>query len=320
MWSPLPASTVIDSSLSSLSSPPGHLAGGGLAGGGGLGEGVGGGGWGRGRGWGRGHFIHPIIYCSSSWCFALKGLRTKKLNSLHSRPKGRRVRLTDKLKFHPLRRCPLPYPGSNATCYTTRCDCLAVMDNSQFSGCLRIHVVPCSCGIWCFCFSGKASSRPAWQHPSALRVFVPHKPQTLSLDSENLWRFEVMVTTSFRSMTVSKKQLCMNKTVVVPNKDKISAKMNISFNAKAKWGSRNAYTRLRYHKSVTQGSVILRRWSVLQSTQQQTTGHGMALRWWRRRIKPSAARATQVAKSFLFWNRYFRHDTDSSCTNTPRKY
>ncbi len=25
---------------------------------------------------GRGHFIHPAIYCTTTWCFALKGLRT----------------------------------------------------------------------------------------------------------------------------------------------------------------------------------------------------------------------------------------------------
>ena len=35
------------------------------------------GGSGRGVGGrGRGHFIHPAIYCTSTWCFALKGLRT----------------------------------------------------------------------------------------------------------------------------------------------------------------------------------------------------------------------------------------------------
>ncbi len=46
-------------------------------GGPGGGRGVGGGGWGRGfRGRGRGHFIHLAIYCTTTWCFALKGLRT----------------------------------------------------------------------------------------------------------------------------------------------------------------------------------------------------------------------------------------------------
>ncbi len=30
---------------------------------------------GRGGG-GRGHFIHLAIYCITTWCFALKGLRT----------------------------------------------------------------------------------------------------------------------------------------------------------------------------------------------------------------------------------------------------
>ncbi len=46
-------------------------------GGGGLvvGEGVGGGGGGLGGG-GRGHFHTPAIYCTTTWCFALKGLRT----------------------------------------------------------------------------------------------------------------------------------------------------------------------------------------------------------------------------------------------------
>ncbi len=36
----------------------------------GEGEGVGGGGG------GRGHFIHLATYCTTTWCFALKGLRT----------------------------------------------------------------------------------------------------------------------------------------------------------------------------------------------------------------------------------------------------
>ncbi len=50
-----------------------------LHGGSGKGRGV----WqgeGRGRGGegggGRGHFIHLAIYCTTTWCFALKGLRT----------------------------------------------------------------------------------------------------------------------------------------------------------------------------------------------------------------------------------------------------
>ncbi len=42
----------------------------GIEGGEGVGEGVGGG--------GRGHFIHLAIYCTATWCFALKGLRTMK--------------------------------------------------------------------------------------------------------------------------------------------------------------------------------------------------------------------------------------------------
>ncbi len=32
--------------------------------------------WERGRGRGRGHFIHLAIYCTATWCFVLKGLRT----------------------------------------------------------------------------------------------------------------------------------------------------------------------------------------------------------------------------------------------------
>ncbi len=75
--SPLPAGNVVDSSLSSLSSLWGVQQGkGGLAGGRGgqvgrgLGRGLGGGGG------GRGNFIHPAIYCTTTWCFGLKGLRT----------------------------------------------------------------------------------------------------------------------------------------------------------------------------------------------------------------------------------------------------
>ncbi len=72
------AGNVIDSSLSSLSSPwgggsdgGGGLVGGrGSSGGKGLEERVGG------RVGGRGHFIHPAIHCTTTWCFALKGLRT----------------------------------------------------------------------------------------------------------------------------------------------------------------------------------------------------------------------------------------------------
>ncbi len=50
------------------------------AGGSGRGRGSSGG-RGRGGGWrrgeeGRGHFIHLAIYCTTTWCFALKGLRT----------------------------------------------------------------------------------------------------------------------------------------------------------------------------------------------------------------------------------------------------
>ncbi len=42
----------------------GESGGGGSRGGGAKGEG------------GRGHFIHLAIYCTTTWCFALKGLRT----------------------------------------------------------------------------------------------------------------------------------------------------------------------------------------------------------------------------------------------------
>ncbi len=66
------AGDVVNSSLSSLSSLWGVQWGeGGLVGGGGLAGGGGGGGGG-----GRGHFIHPAIYCTTTWSFALKGLRT----------------------------------------------------------------------------------------------------------------------------------------------------------------------------------------------------------------------------------------------------
>ncbi len=75
------AGNVINSSLSFLSSR------GGVQGQGGLGGGLGrGGGWGGGEGFGegegdlggggRGHCIHLAIYCTATWCFALKGLRT----------------------------------------------------------------------------------------------------------------------------------------------------------------------------------------------------------------------------------------------------
>ncbi len=36
------------------------------------------GGWGGGGGWG--HFIHLAMYCTTTWCFALKGLRTIRAN------------------------------------------------------------------------------------------------------------------------------------------------------------------------------------------------------------------------------------------------
>ncbi len=67
--SPLPAGNVVDSSLSSLSS----------LGGGGVRQGEGG--WGG----GGGHFIHPAIYCTITWCFALKGLRTITIHSARKR-------------------------------------------------------------------------------------------------------------------------------------------------------------------------------------------------------------------------------------------
>ncbi len=31
--------------------------------------------WGEGEG-GRGHFVHLAMYCTTTWCFALKGLPT----------------------------------------------------------------------------------------------------------------------------------------------------------------------------------------------------------------------------------------------------
>ncbi len=54
------AGNVVNSSLSSLSSRRGSSRGGGIGG----------------RGRDRGHFIHLAIYCTTTWCFALKGLRT----------------------------------------------------------------------------------------------------------------------------------------------------------------------------------------------------------------------------------------------------
>ncbi len=66
------AGNVADSSLSSLSSRGGSRAGGSR---GGLGAGGWGGGGGSG-GEGRGHFIHLAIHCTTTWCFAPKGLRT----------------------------------------------------------------------------------------------------------------------------------------------------------------------------------------------------------------------------------------------------
>ncbi len=65
------AGNVTCSSLFSLSSRGGGSRGGGS----GQREEVGGGGWGYGGGC-RGHFIHLAMYCTTTWCFALKGLRT----------------------------------------------------------------------------------------------------------------------------------------------------------------------------------------------------------------------------------------------------
>ncbi len=70
----------INSSLSSLSStshagPSPQTPLGEPPGGSGTGGGLGDGGLEGGAG-GRGHFIHPAIYCTATWCFALKGLRT----------------------------------------------------------------------------------------------------------------------------------------------------------------------------------------------------------------------------------------------------
>ncbi len=76
------AGNVADSSLSSLSSTGGPGARG--FGGRGLERGTGAKGGG-----GRGHFIHLAIYCTTTWCFTLKGLRTtsewqlRQASSLH---------------------------------------------------------------------------------------------------------------------------------------------------------------------------------------------------------------------------------------------
>ncbi len=74
--SPLPVMSLI------LPCPPCLLH----AGGGGFPGSRRGSGWGRGiegGGGGRGYFIHLGIYCTTTWCFALKGLRTmKRLGSL----------------------------------------------------------------------------------------------------------------------------------------------------------------------------------------------------------------------------------------------
>ncbi len=68
------SSLFINSSLSSLSSTSHAVCRGGLA--------MGGfgyrGGRGGGRGRGRGHFIYLAMYCTTTWYFALKGLRTMK--------------------------------------------------------------------------------------------------------------------------------------------------------------------------------------------------------------------------------------------------
>ncbi len=106
------AGNVVDPSLSSLSSTShaGHGGGGPVGEGGPMGEGFGGGGWGRGRGlggleegegvWGGGgglgegegvgggegarrHFIHLALYCTTTWCFAPKGLRTMRRSTRH---------------------------------------------------------------------------------------------------------------------------------------------------------------------------------------------------------------------------------------------
>ncbi len=65
---PCGVGNVVDSSLSSLSSPQGGSSGGGGPAGGG----------------GRGHFIHLAIYCTTTWGFALKGLRTSQCGQWHS--------------------------------------------------------------------------------------------------------------------------------------------------------------------------------------------------------------------------------------------
>ncbi len=70
------AGNVTDSSLSSLYSAKEGSGGKGVWGRGFGGRGVGEGEGGAQGGGGRGHFIHLAIYCTTTWCIALKGLRT----------------------------------------------------------------------------------------------------------------------------------------------------------------------------------------------------------------------------------------------------
>ncbi len=70
-----------------------HLWWGGLVGGGGSGRGRGSG---RGEG-GRGHFSPAAIYCITTWCFALKGLRTINLRK-HAKEENNSFPRTHKSK------------------------------------------------------------------------------------------------------------------------------------------------------------------------------------------------------------------------------
>ena len=63
------------------------------------------GGLGKGKGFGgrgRGHFHPPAIYCTTTWCFALKGLRTKRaLGPNHPQPHGGGKHVTHLRKLKP---------------------------------------------------------------------------------------------------------------------------------------------------------------------------------------------------------------------------
>ncbi len=60
---------------------------------GGGGSGRGRGGLAGGRGGGRGHFSPADIYCTTTWCFALKGLRTMISAHIRIPPEERKLRV-----------------------------------------------------------------------------------------------------------------------------------------------------------------------------------------------------------------------------------